>query len=132
MFRRRRDEQAWSTWEEMLTHAAGWAERTPTLVTVIAVRQRARSGTKAYLRFSGTSVVCAAWFPDRWPHVGTHHVVSGHLWDDVASTHHRETVFWVDFVHATAAGDVVRRWRRHERKLRRRAGSGNGPQISLS
>lgn len=117
--RRRRDEQAWSEWETMRQHAVGLVEGVPTLVTVVGARQRARSGMKAYISFAGSPGVLAAWFPGRWPPVRGHLVVCGHLWDDVQATHDREVVFWVDRVAAGASDTVVRRWRRHQRRLDR-------------
>lgn len=94
----------------------------PTLVVVHARRQAARSGLKAYVRFPPSRSVHAAWFPAWWPRVGTHLVVSGHVWDDTNETHHQEVVFCDDRVHAVARVDVAQRWRRHQRRLDRKAG----------
>jgi hypothetical protein len=95
MFGRRRDERYRTQFEDVLLyHGVGPVEVCPTLVAICSHRQRARTGLKAYLTFPPYADVYATWIAGWWPPVGAHLVVSGHFWDKVDETHHREVDSW--------------------------------------
>ena len=91
--RRRRDEQLWRQWNQVRHYARVAPGRGHgALGQVRRHRQRARRGLKAYVFWSATGEVGAAWFWRRWPPVGAHVVARG-SWG--VGEHHGESVFYV-------------------------------------
>lgn len=81
-------------WEPVVPYVgAGPSASVVTCVgRIVDVRQRARTGTKAYVEWSnGTST--AAWFEGAWPSLHADVLATGNLG---RGPHHRETVFYVE------------------------------------
>ncbi len=81
---------------------------------VVGYRQRAHSGTKAWVRWTADGQTTAAWFWNDRPAVGTYVLATGEYGH---GTHHPENVFYV------AAGDyrvipapTLRGWSRRQRR----------------
>lgn len=96
---RRRQARLAAVWEHAL--AAGgqdspswigpWGEGR-CLGRVVGHRQRARSGTKAWVRWVADDQTTAAWFWNAWPAVGTWVLATG---QNGHGPHHSERVFYV-------------------------------------
>jgi hypothetical protein len=115
------DEYAWRVWQSVVRYqpAVGpslW--RRPGLVCgqVTRVYQRARHGTKALVDFGPVVGVQDTWWPGRTPPRGRFVFVEAHLWPG-PDTHSGGPVIWIDRWDSTASGDVLRRARRHERRM---------------
>lgn len=96
--RRRRDEQLVATWERAIARGNDSPALHGAYVTscclgqVVSHRQRARTGTKAYVRWLADGSVTAAWFEASRPPVGAHVLASGRYGH---GPHHTESVFFV-------------------------------------
>ena len=125
--RKRRDARLATVWERALALGndrprAGFGQST-CLGQVARHRQRARSGTKAYVRWYCDGSVTAAWFEASRPAVGAYVLAIGHFGH---GPHHGEPVFYVgprswELIPAEAPAAFARQRRREARASRRRA-----------
>lgn len=127
-YRWQRDEYAWAVWQNVLAHRARiapnyWQRR---LVSgqVIRVYQRARKGSKALVDFGPPVGVQDTWWPARTPPRGRFVLVEAHLWPG-GGTHSGGPVVWIDRWDSIAPADVLKRARRHERRMAKLARSPN-------
>ena len=96
--RRRRNDRLAATWERALALGCtsparhGPYETSACLGQVISHRQRARTGTKAYVRWLVDDSVTAAWFEASRPPVRAYVLAAGQYGH---GPHHRESVFYV-------------------------------------
>lgn len=94
---------------------------------VVQLRQRARTGMKAYVRWLADQSVTAAWFEGAWPGAGSYVIARGEYSD---GTHHAERVFYVASGGCEVLpADANIAWDRHLRrqaKKGRRQGAGTG------
>lgn len=94
---------------------------------VVGYRQRARSGTKAWVRWLADGSTTATWLEGAWPRVGTHVLAYGAYGH---GAHHQEQVFYVDRGSLSVVpAKAAEAWRRQQRRQaqrgkrsRRRAG----------
>jgi hypothetical protein len=121
---RRRDARLAEVWDEALERGGRRSPlhvrpytRCECLGQVVGHRQRARTGTKAWVRWVADDQTTAAWFWKARPAVGTYVLATGEYGH---GTHHPEDVFYV------APGDYrvipvrsLRAWSRHQRRLGR-------------
>jgi hypothetical protein len=115
-----RDEHAWGVWQNVLAHRAEvppnhWHQR---LVSgrVVRTYQRARRGSKALVDFGPPVGVQDTWWPARTPPRGRYVFVEAHFWGG-GGTHSGGPVIWIDRWVWIAPADVLKRGRRHERRL---------------
>lgn len=135
--RRRRDAALAGQWEWALTFAVAppdgpWARPDVCLGQVVGHRQRARTGTKAWIRWWATGKTTAAWFEGEWPAIGVFVVATGSVGH---GEHHDEPVFFVDAgsllsilpasTPAAYERHARRQARRRRRAERRHAGEGS-------
>lgn len=127
--RRRRNDRLVALWERALTMGNtspirhGAYQTTCCLGQVTAHRQRARTGTKAYVRWLVDDLVTAAWFEASRPAVGAYVLATGRYGH---GPHHTEPVFYVgptcfELVPAKALAAYNRRARRLRREGARTA-----------
>lgn len=127
-FRRRRDARLAPVWERALSYGNqspighGSYGFTTCLGQVVKHRQRARSGTKAYVRWNSDGVVTAAWFEASRPAVGAYVLATGRYGH---GPHHTEQVFYVapsswELIPGDAPAAYLRQQRRHAKGASRR------------
>ena len=127
--RRRRNDRLVAAWERALALGSdspvrhGPYETSTCLGQVVRHRQRARTGTKAYVRWLVDDSVTAAWFEASRPAVEAHVLARGRYGH---GPHHTESVFYVgpsDFevIPANALAAFTRHQRRTARQERRLA-----------
>jgi len=127
-FRKRRDARLAPVWERALCDGNdspvghGRYATSTCLGQVVRHRQRARTGTKAYVRWHVDGSVTAAWFEASRPAVGAYVLASGRYGH---GPHHIEPVFYVgpsgwELIPAEAPAAYVRRQRREARVRRGR------------
>ncbi len=129
--RRRRNDRLVAAWERALALGnnspvhLGPYETSCCLGQVVRHRQRARTGTKAYVRWLVDDSVTAAWFEASRPAVRAYVLATGQYG---YGPHHTESVFYVgpanfEVIPADAIAAYTRRPRhaaRQERRLARR------------
>lgn len=126
--RRRRNDRLVAAWERCLalgsnSPAHGLYETSSCLGQVIGHRQRARTGTKAYVRWLVDGSVTAAWFEASRPAVRAYVLATGRYGH---GPHHSESVFYVgptnfEVIPSDALAAYTRRQRRAAREQRRLA-----------
>lgn len=127
--RRRRNDRLVAIWERALALGCnspahqGPFGMTCCLGQVISHRQRARTGTKAYVRWLVDDSVTAAWFEASRPAVRAYVLATGRYGH---GPHHSEAVFYVgpttfEVIPADALAAYTRRQRRVARQKRRLA-----------
>jgi hypothetical protein len=116
----RRDEYAWTIWRSVLEYRP---QVTPDhwhrgLISgrVVRTYQRARRGSKVVVDFGPPVGVQDTWWPRMAPPRGRFVFVEAHFWPG-GGTHSGGPVIWIDRWDSTAPGDVLKRARRHERRL---------------
>jgi hypothetical protein len=120
----RRDEQAWSVWQSVLSYRPQvepdlW-HRGLVSGQVIRTYQHARRGTKALVNFGPRVGIRDTWWERMSPPRGRFVFVEAHWWPG-PGTHSEEPVIWIDRWHSTAPADVMMRAKRHERRQARLA-----------
>lgn len=85
---------------------------------IVSIRQRARTGTKAYIRWSKLDYKTGIWFPfpQMYIAIGQYVSVSGQF---SYGQHHDEEVFYVHTVIDRFTDDVYKRARRHVKYVTR-------------
>ncbi len=81
---------------------------------ITQVKQNARTGTKAYVKWQGTNSTVAIWVPDIRVYPGQYVVLMGNYGH---GDHHSETVFYVDCLVDAFDQKCFRSARRHERLI---------------
>lgn len=110
--RREWDRKRWENWNRALALAK---DRNFNLGRVTSLRQRARTGTKAYVKWIIGSGPSAIWIPKAWPKVGMFLLVRGCVG---TGTHHNESVLFVNTLEWILPGNTQRGWKRHEKRMR--------------
>lgn len=110
--RKRRDRERWESWNRALALAK---DNNCNLGRVTSIRQRAGTGTKAYVTWVIGPGPSAIWIPNSWPKVWNYLLVSGSVGD---GPHHNETVFYVNNLKKVLPGSMERGWNRHNERLR--------------
>ncbi len=127
-FGKRRDARLAPVWERALSHGSdspvghGPYAISTCLGQIVRHRQRARTGTKAYVRWHSDGSVTAAWFEASRPPVGAYVLATGRYGH---GPHHTESVFYVgpaswEPVDADAPAAYLRHQRREAKAGSRR------------
>ena len=115
-WRRKRDERLWADFESMRANVAA---RGAHIADVETIRQKARTGTKAYVRWLDTGEVDAVWARARRLSKGQMLALSGRRG---YGEHHDEPVFYIDRAGPRVDRRTYSGWARHE--ARRVGGAG--------
>ena len=107
-WRRRRDERLWQDFEAAKASAAALGMR---MGDVVRIRQHARTGTKAYVRWIETGQLDAVWAPSMRLNRGQIMPASGHHGH---GPHHGEEVFYIHRTGPTVRRRTYKGWARHE------------------
>jgi len=123
----RRDELAWRFWQSVVAYRAQvppshW-HRGLISGQVVRTYQRARRGTKALVDFGPPVGIQNTWWPQAVPPRGRFVFVEAHFWPG-GGTHSGGPVIWIDRWDSTAPSDVLKRARRHERRMAKLAAAG--------
>lgn len=120
----RRDEYACGVWRSVEAYRAQVAptqwHRGLISAQVVRTYQRARGGTKALVDFGPQVGIQDTWWPRMAPPRRRFVFVEAHLWPG-PDTHSGGPVIWIDRWDSTAPADVLKRARRHERRLEKLA-----------
>jgi hypothetical protein len=117
----RLDEHAWGVWQSVVAYRAQvaptyWRRGQLFSGQVVRTYQRARRGSKAIVDFGPPVGLQDTWWPGRTPPRGKFVFVEAHLWPG-GGTHSGGPVIWIERWDSTAPKDVLKRARRHERRM---------------
>ena len=111
-WRLERDKVLWHEFSDLKTAAQIKEMR---IGLILRVRQRAKTGTKAYVKWIETEQIDAVWIPNQQLHVGDIRAFAG---CHGHGPHHSERVFYIEGVGPVIGKRLYKAWKRHEKRCR--------------
>ncbi len=105
-WRAKRDEEKYHQWCAFVQTKEFGAD----IFQIVSVRQKARTGLKAYVRWLGSGQTCAVWSEGAWPSTGMFVSAMGNY---SHGAHHNEEVFYVNKLFGFIDGKYYAAMRRH-------------------
>lgn len=112
LFNKQNDKKMWNQWE----HAQELIKNDSSLYLgqVVRIRQHARTGTKAYIRWIEGNASEAIWAPEERLHPGNFIVATG---SEGGGNHHSEPVFFINDIKLILHPEAYNGWNRYNKKL---------------
>lgn len=110
---KKKNERRWREWKGLIINLK--RDSSLALAEIVSVRQKARTGTKAYVYwYNNVDQRDAVWIPKIWPNSGDFVLGRGGYGH---GKHHKEEVFYFNKVIKIVQGNVYRGFIKHQKRI---------------